>query len=180
MIEKFIHVKNFISKDEVDLLKIWSEIMHRKNTNSFDDGLIATNRDTYFYGTPITDALLVKSNSLVNEKTSLNLIPTYSFGRIYTKFATLKKHTDRPSCEISVTIQVGSDGTPWPIFMGGEKVLLEDGDGVIYKGREVPHWRDEFEGDWHSQIFLHYVEKDGKYKDHFMDKRELFGLGNAI
>ena len=147
MIEKFIHVKNFISKDEVDLLKIWSEIMHRKNTNSFDDGLIATNRDTYFYGTPITDALLVKS---------------------------------RPSCEVSVTIQIGSDGTPWPIYMGGEEVLLDDGDGVIYKGREVPHWRDEFEGDWHSQIFLHYVEKDGKYKDHFMDKRELFGLGNAI
>ena len=68
MIEKFIHVKNFISKDEVDLLKIWSEIMHRKNTNSFDDGDITTNRDTYFYGTPITDSLLVKSNSLVNEK----------------------------------------------------------------------------------------------------------------
>ena len=59
--------------------------------------------------------------------------------------------------------------------MGEEKVLLEEGDAVLYKGTEVPHWREEFQGDWHSQIFLHYVKADGKYKEYYIDKRKLFG-----
>jgi len=173
--DRFKIIKNFLSKEEVSLFKIWSDIMHRKNLDNFDQDRNQPNKDTRFYGTAATDALLIKNISCVSENTGFKLLPSYSYGRVYTKFAHLKKHVDRPSCEISVTIQIGSDGTPWPIFMGEEKVLLKEGDAVLYKGTEVTHWREEFQGDWHSQIFLHYVKADGKYKEYYIDKRKLFG-----
>jgi len=53
---------------------------------------------------------------------------------------------------------------------------LSPGDGVIYKGTEIPHWRNEFTGDYYSQVFLHYVKADGKYKDNYRDKRIYFGV----
>ena len=43
----------------------------------------------------------------------------------------------------------------------GNIVLADDGDGVVYKGCDIEHWRNEFEGDWHAQTFLHYVNKNG-------------------
>lgn len=177
MIEKYKIIQNFLSQDEISLFKIWSEIMHRKNTKFFNDGMIAPNHDTYFYGEAATDALLIKKIPFIEKQIHLNLLPSYSYGRVYTRCAYLKKHKDRPSCDLSLTIQVGSDGTPWPIYMDDKEVILEDGDAVIYKGTEVEHFRERFSGDWHAQIFLHYVEKEGKYKEFYLDKRQVLGTG---
>ena len=41
---------------------------------------------------------------------------------------------------------------------------------------EVEHWREEFTGDWQAQTFLHYVNKNGKNKEWFKDKRPLYGM----
>ena len=91
-------------------------------------------------------------------------------------FATLEKHKDRPSCEISVTIMIDSDKTKWPIYIEGNAVELESGDAVVYLGCDLDHWRNEFLGDYHVQSFLHYVDKNGPNKEWFMDKRPLYGL----
>jgi hypothetical protein len=91
-------------------------------------------------------------------------------------FADLKKHTERPSCEISVTVMIGSDGTKWPIFIEDNEVVLQPGDAVIYLGCELEHWREEFKGDWHSQVFLHYVDANGPYSNFAIDGRPLFGI----
>jgi hypothetical protein len=94
---------------------------------------------------------------------------------MYTMFANLDKHKDREACEISVTVMIGSDKTKWPIFMDGTEINLEVGDAAIYLGCEVEHWREEFKGDWHAQTFLHYVNKNGKNKEHVLDKRRFLG-----
>ena len=39
----------------------------------------------------------------MQKETGLQLIPTYSYARIYKKGDILKRHKDRPSCEISTT-----------------------------------------------------------------------------
>ena len=41
--------------------------------------------------------------------TSLELVPTYSYHRLYTTGTELKRHKDRPSCEISTTLCLGYD-----------------------------------------------------------------------
>jgi len=171
---KYKIVKNFLSKDEVELLKIWMGLTHRNNQKFFCP--YVDTADTIFYGISITDSLLLKYNNKINKIVNKNLLPTYSASRVYTKFATLKKHKDRESCELSVTINVGSDGTDWPIYLQNKPILLKEGDGLIYSGKDIEHWREEFLGDWYGQIFLHYVYENGKFKDFYKDKRPNFGM----
>ncbi len=96
-----------------------------------------------------------------------DLIPTYSYARLYSNGDTLEKHTDRPACEVSVTIQLGrSHHYAWPIYMGGNRFDLGEGDAVVYSGCDVEHWReicDAPEGYYSGQVFLHYVRKSGVY-----------------
>ncbi len=95
------------------------------------------------------------------------LIPTYAYARLYSNGDFLERHTDRPACEVSVTIQLGrSHHYAWPIYMGGARYDMAEGDGVIYRGCDVEHWRDECagpDGYFSGQVFLHFVRKDGPY-----------------
>ena len=63
-------------------------------------------------------------------------------------------------------------GKPWDIFIGNKKLSMLKGDMVIYKGSEVSHWREKFEGDYCLQIFFHYT----KDKKRMFDGRPLPGI----
>jgi len=172
---KYKVIKNFLTQEEIKLLTDYCRIKHRLNFDNFDFIQSGTG-DTYFYGDPLMESLMVNKLEIMKKETGMDLLPTYAFWRMYTMFADLKPHKDRPSCEVSVTVMIGSDGTKWPIFMEGTKIELEPGDAAIYLGCEVEHWREEFKGDWHAQCFLHYVDKNGPNKEYFKDKRPLYGL----
>jgi hypothetical protein len=171
---KYKIIKNFLSKDERDILTIYCEIKHRNNFSSFDFDQ-SNNADTRYYGDAVIDSLLVKKKKLIERECGKNLLGTYSFWRAYTRFADLPKHTDRPACEISVTVSIGGDDVKWPIFMDGTSISLEKGDAALYLGCEVSHWREEFEGDCQFQCFLHYVDADGENKQQYLDKRNNWG-----
>jgi hypothetical protein len=171
---KYKLIKNFLSKEEIKLFTNYCRIQHRNNSNSFDF-VQNDNGDTYFYADPVMESLMINKLEVVQKETGLELLCAYAFWRMYTVNADLKKHTDRESCEISISIMFGSDGTPWPIYMDGTEINMEPGDAVIYLGCEVEHWREEFKGDWHAQTFLHYVDKNGIYKEWGKDKRILYG-----
>jgi hypothetical protein len=103
------------------------------------------------------------------------LLPTYSYARLYSNGDDLKPHTDRPACEVSATIQLGrSHHYAWPIYMGGKRFDLAEGDAVIYKGCEVNHWREKCQGPdgyYSGQVFIHFVKKDGQYADQYKDAK---------
>jgi hypothetical protein len=142
------------------------------------------------------ETLLMKVMPIMKEKTNLNLIHTYSYARVYEKGSILKRHKDRPSCEISTTLNLGGD--PWPIFIdptgsnnvideyknimkpnapAGIKVDLEPGDMLVYSGCELEHWREEFQGNVCGQVFLHYNHVNGQFADsNIYDKRPLLGI----
>lgn len=175
---KYKVLKKFLSKDEIDIFSIYCEIKHRNNSSSFDlaPNTVVSNLDTSFYADPLFESLMIKKRKIIETETGKELLPTYSFWRCYTKFSNLKKHTDRPSCEISVTLNIANDGTKWPIFIDGAPVHLDAGDALIYLGRELAHWREEFEGDFQIQSFLHYVEKNGKFKNYYRDQKPFWGV----
>jgi hypothetical protein len=178
MIDKYLVVKNFLDESERKLLTTYLEIYLRNNFVEFDfqDGASAGLGKDYIF-----EALLANKHKIMEEKTGLKLLPTYSYFRIYNKYAELKKHKDRPSCEISVTVSIGScESYKWPIYIDGNPIFLEHGDAVIYKGCDYSHWRDEFLGDWHGQCFLHYVNADGPNKEWALDKRRILGEKNEI
>ena len=146
----------------------------------YDNGMLGTWKDqqipnTYsIYGDAAFDTLLMKVLPVMKHETGLDLIPTYSYARIYKKGDILHKHKDRPSCEISTTLTLGGD--PWPIFLEGKQVDLDVGDMLIYEGCKLEHWREPFEGEHCGQVFLHYNDKNGQFKDiNIFDGRDKLG-----
>ena len=176
---KYKLIKNFLSQEEIKIILDYCRIKHRLNFESFDF-VQNDNGDSYFYADPLMESLMINKLKIVEKETGLELLPTYAFWRMYTMNADLKKHTDRPSCEISITVMIGSDGTKWPIYMNGTEINMVPGDGVVYLGCEVEHWREEFAGDWHAQTFLHYVDANGPFKEFKKDKRLTFGIKYEI
>ena len=131
------------------------------------------------YGDFVMDTLLVKMLPVMKEQTNLDLIPTYSYARVYKKGDELKRHKDRPSCEISTTIHLGGD--PWAIFVEGTEVLLDVGDMLVYSGCELEHWRKPFEGDVCGQVFLHYNHVEGPFAEkNKFDGRPMLGVPSGI
>ena len=115
---------------------------------------------------------------VVEQVTGDELIPTYAYARLYSNGDELTKHTDRPACEVSLTLQLGrSHHYAWPIYMGGQRFDMAEGDGVIYPGCDVEHWRDRCDGPdgyYAGQVFLHFVRKNGPHASEVGDKRAIF------
>ena len=93
-----------------------------------------------------------------------NLVPTYAFYRKYFRGQNLAKHSDRPECEVSITISL-ADPKPekdWLIYLQNPEskttyaAHTRPGDGVIYMGCDLIHWREPCEKPWVKQFFSHY------------------------
>jgi hypothetical protein len=133
--------------------------------------------ETYsHYADIVMETLLQQVKPIMEKKSEIKLIETYSYARIYKKGDELKKHKDRYSCEISTTMNLGGDD--WPIFLEPDiKVHLKPGDMLMYRGCELEHWREPFTGENCGQVFLHYNDASGKdaQKNKF-DGRSIIGL----
>ena len=148
------------------------------------------------YADWVMETLLMYMIPIMKAKTGLELIPTYTYTRLYEKGNILKRHKDRPSCEISTTLHLGGD--EWPIFLDptggnfvideyknihkpgapkGVRVDLKVGDMLIYSGCDLEHWREPFQGNVCSQVFLHYNHANGPFaKTNLLDGRPLLGV----
>jgi hypothetical protein len=98
------------------------------------------------------------------------LKPSYVYLAGYEGGAQLHKHVDREQCELSITLCVDYSpeprrATPWPIHLdtahGRVTVFQALGDALLYRGRELPHYRDALPaGHTSTSIFFHYVRED--------------------
>jgi len=96
--------------------------------------------------------------------------PSYVYVACYQDGATLVKHTDREQCEFSITLSLDYTPeprtcTPWPLKLqtgsATTTVYQALGDGLLYRGREFPHWREPLcQGNTSSSIFFHYVRRN--------------------
>jgi len=97
------------------------------------------------------------------------LKPSYVYLASYQSGAQLPRHTDRPQCEVSVTLLVDCSPepeleSPWPIHLetpaGVVTVYQAIGDGLVYRGRTLPHFRGILpEGCSSTSLFFHYVRE---------------------
>tara|TARA_B100001996_G_C18616133_1_gene575816 strand:+ start:494 stop:1123 length:630 start_codon:yes stop_codon:yes gene_type:complete len=146
------------------------------------------------YNNPKYKSLHYIVKKAVENILGMDLHPSYFYERYYYVGQKLERHSDRPACEISVTLQISTNSEkPWPIWFekpdgSEESVEMNTGDGVIYKGCEREHWRDplksrynKYQKKWkeirnkeddtyHHQIFLHYVNAQGPYVHHAFDR----------
>lgn len=127
----------------------------------------------------------------VAEAVGRELLPTYAYFRAYQQGDVCRVHSDRQACEHSVSLTIAyGDGLPWALSVstertveprpvvaddfGGEPVgsiAMAPGDGVLYQGTHHRHGRlDPNPNSWSAHLFLHWVEKDGRYADHAFDR----------
>jgi len=147
----------------------------------------------HVYGDTVMEILLLKLKPLMEKQIEQELIEMYSYCRIYKKDDVLDRHKDRPSCEISTTLNLGGD--PWPIYLDptntdippendpykvignkGMKVELDPGDMLIYRGCVLEHWRESFQGNNCAQVFLHYNIKNEDSEKIKYDSRKFIGI----
>jgi hypothetical protein len=95
--------------------------------------------------------------------------PSYVYFASYQSGAELEAHTDREQCEFSISLCIDYSPepvreTPWPLQLhtasGTNAVFQGIGDGLIYAGRELPHFRGPLPpGNTSTSLFFHYVRE---------------------
>jgi hypothetical protein len=170
----YVHLKSFLDKDNCkELTQELNKYIEQGKTEKDPQCPLSE----AVHGTQTFDSLLQELLPYFEKVCNKKLYPTYSYARLYKPGEELKKHTDRSACEISATVTLGFDGDVWSIYMAGNKVDMQVGDVVLYKGMEVEHWREKYtEGKWQAQVFLHYVDAEGPYADQKYDGRFTLGL----
>jgi hypothetical protein len=93
--------------------------------------------------------------------------PSYTYTIRYEAGAELPRHVDRAQCEYSISICIDfepePDGpTPWPLWLetrdGHVSIYQALGDGLFYRGRQLPHYRSRLPQKCRStSMLLHYV-----------------------
>jgi hypothetical protein len=126
---------------------------------------------------------------IVSKLVGRELLPTYDYFRVYREGDVCRVHSDRYSCEHSLSLTLDySDGEVWDLQLGKDAVepssrVEEDfgsepygsismsvGDAVLYQGVNHRHGRIKPNPNgWSAHLFLHWVDKDGAYREHAFD-----------
>jgi hypothetical protein len=145
------------------------DVSYKNGSHTYGDG-------NDIFGISLLESITpIVSNILGNE-----VLPSYSYTRVYEKGTRLFSHRDRQSCEISMSITLANypNSTKQENFYISKnkdesdplKLSIGTGDGLMFFGSSYSdgfyHWRDETDSDYMMQIFLHWVYKNGKFKDH--------------
>jgi Rps23 Pro-64 3,4-dihydroxylase Tpa1-like proline 4-hydroxylase len=166
----YLILPNFINKFRAKELgrefKIFSE-----NENVPGDVAAPNSRALYNYISFLE--LLCEKTPEISHILEETVLPTYCYSRVYSNGDILERHSDRKECEISLTLHLDSDKS-WPIYIvdpkGNEKkVNLNPGDAMMYLGCDADHWRHQYDGQYYTQVFLHYVRSRGPYGTSYFD-----------
>lgn len=194
----YLLIKNFIENPKelkVPIPKETGELIYYENDiNLFKYNPIKNNSEflvpkyLFRYNYPNYRELYFSCKKKIEDLLAIYLYPTYFSDKFYFAGNSVQKHANSFNCEITVSVQIDSnyDNYCWPLYFqdlnGNEvSILMNDGDAIIYKDCQIPHWRKElpskynkkeniiktfrkFDDDtYHHQLFFHYVNANGHY-----------------
>lgn len=155
--------------------------------------------ELYSYDYPPAMTLHWGLTPFMHLATGKDLLPTHAYFRVYGKGDVCKIHTDRISCEYSLSLTLAySDGKPWDLWIGldylGEvkeddpplatritdpsrlrfaQASTQPGDAVLYRGVNHLHGRDTPNpNQWSAHLFLHWIDRNGPYRHKAFDGHE--------
>lgn len=134
---------------------------------------------------PMIEAFLWGLTPAVSMAVGKHLLPTYCYFRAYQKDDTCFVHSDRPACEVSLSLTLAySDGIPWPLDVARQpqgtvgpvattfgdepyaSAVMQPGDGVLYQGVARRHGRvNPNPNTWSAHLFMHWVDGQGQWRD---------------
>jgi hypothetical protein len=104
----------------------------------------------------------------ISEAVGARVEPSYSFVTAYEGGADLYPHTDRDPCEYTLSLSVDATPEPaaqvaWPLYVetagGSVAVWQHIGDGLLFRGRHLKHWRTRLPDDQTvTNILFHFVD----------------------
>lgn len=201
----YLIARNFFSKEAVEIMSAYFSLKYNVlNYNRAERQQIQTTIDKGdvanslgYYGDGLTESIMLIYGNDFSKLLDEEVVPTYTYTRIYEKGALLLPHTDRPACEISATCPILiSDDKPSTIYVSNyrsdsvqydnledvknrgnyTKVDLFPGDILIYSGTDRIHWREPLESDFLIQFFMHFVREKGPHRDEIYDRRPFIGF----
>lgn len=178
--KRYLFVKGLLPPPLLEYLKVYYGILLANGRFGHDSQCPSS---LALGGDPALDAVLEWLRPRLEKLLGFPLAPTYSYTRVYAKGEELRRHVDRAACEISVTaaIQIAKRAGPSVVYLkppGAPEVKVEmlEGDGCVYAGTEVEHWREKFRVNGYTQLFLHFIKRrGGNYPELVFDGREHLG-----
>lgn len=167
----YIFIPKFIERDRAkNLAKDFEEFCSRNGL--IGDQQAPNSSSCYNYISFLE--LLCEKTPEVSKIIGETVLPTYTYARVYKTGDDLKRHRDRPACEVSMTLNLWKQND-WPIFIqkpNGEEIEIEmePGDAMLYLGCVADHWRNEITQSKYIQVFLHYVRSRGDCAYSYFDK----------
>ena len=162
---KFLVIPNFLTTEEVKWSYDYFDRFVREFKTPGDKQCWESSGKYNFM--PFVQILCNKTQK-VSESIGVNVVPSYCYARKYYNGAELKRHVDRPACEISLSVHLEGD-EEWALYVKGTPIHLKKGDAVLYWGMEDEHWRDVYTGEHYTNVFLHYVRLFGPHSDQVFD-----------
>ena len=150
----------------------------------------------YGYRLPSVMAFHWGLTARVAEIVDRPLLPSFVYFRVYMKGDRCLVHSDRESCEHSLSMSLGyADDIVWPLELGekrheyadvadrpktdnfdGEEfrsVELKPGDGLLYQGVNYLHGRTTPNPNrWSAHLFFFWVDSEGPHRKFAFDKVE--------
>ena len=145
------------------------------------------------YHYPMFTSFLWGMTPSIEELTGEPLLPTYSYFRLYRQGDICRVHSDRPSCEHSLSLTLGySDDLAWPLEVSSKPIdqpveradedfapdephsaiPMQAGDAVLYRGVHRAHGRTSPNPNrWSAHLFLHWVSRDGTFAGEAFDRQ---------
>jgi hypothetical protein len=117
---------------------------------------------------PVARYLQGQLTEVVRQVLHRRVKPTYAYVAAYLGGSVLEPHTDREQCEYTITLCVDATpepagACPWPINLdtpkGRLQIFQELGGALLFRGREIPHYRDRLaNGSTSTSLLFHYVD----------------------
>eukprot|EP00755_Sulcionema_specki_P029362 Sspe_Gene.17840::Locus_6370_Transcript_1_1_Confidence_1.000_Length_1881::g.17840::m.17840 len=135
----------------------------------------------YAYNDPVGRLVMAQYTPFMEKLTGHRLKPSYSYLISYRDVSELAPHQDREQAEFVVSMQlsISPEYDVWPLYVGAEpqprirgdkpkppreqwrKHIMYNGDAVVFRGRELIHWRDPLpSGCEATMLLIHYVFAD--------------------
>lgn len=186
-----------ISREVADtfLRVLWRDVVNRRVlTQTHQQQLLRKNAlEIHGRNYPPLLGLHWGLTSMIAEKASRDLLPSFSFFRLYFAGDICRVHSDRPACEVSLSLTLAySEGLPWELSIArtgvkDRQTIVDDfgdepheafttmpGDGVLYYGSNHRHGRvTPNPNRWSAHLFLHWVARDGPHSDEAFERLEL-------
>jgi hypothetical protein len=159
-------IKNFFDSQELSFLQKYTDKKLDEFNCIYND---SQSFSAAWYNDITMSTFLETKLKRVEEESKLKLFSTYAYWRYYVFGGTLKNHTDRPACEVSVTANIKTHDE-WPMIVEDSEFYLGEGDAVLYAGCVHNHSRPGiYKGNGMAQVFLHYVDQNGPFTHHAGD-----------